>query len=119
MSTHSVAEAKNRLPELIDRALKGEGVVITRHGHPVVELKPVRPQHGRCRQKTSTGSRRGGLQLKNPKEDAGTLVSRMRDEEILNVYLDANVLVALFTKDDPDRPCRRILGESRYRRDRE
>jgi prevent-host-death family protein len=41
MGTHSVAEAKNRLPELIDRALKGEGVVITRHGRPVVELKPI------------------------------------------------------------------------------
>ena len=41
MSAYSVAEAKNRLPELIDRALKGEDVVITRHGHSVVELKPV------------------------------------------------------------------------------
>jgi prevent-host-death family protein len=39
MSTHSIAKAKNQLSELIDRALKGEGVVITRHGHPVVELK--------------------------------------------------------------------------------
>jgi hypothetical protein len=27
MGNHSVAEAKNRLPELIDRALKGESVV--------------------------------------------------------------------------------------------
>ena len=31
-STHSVADAKNRLPELIDRALEGEDIVITRHG---------------------------------------------------------------------------------------
>src|SRR5258707_7699743 len=46
MGTHSVADAKNRLPELIDRALKGEGVVITRHGKPVVELKPIpEPAH--------------------------------------------------------------------------
>ena len=36
MSTHSVAEAKNHLPELIDRALKGESVVITRHGAEVL-----------------------------------------------------------------------------------
>jgi prevent-host-death family protein len=43
MSTHSVAEAKNQLSKLIDRALKGEGIVITRRGEPVVELKPVRP----------------------------------------------------------------------------
>ena len=41
MSTHTVAEAAGHLSELIDRALKGEGVVITRHGEPVVELKPV------------------------------------------------------------------------------
>ena len=42
MSTHSIAEAKNQLSKLINRALKGEGVVITRRGQPVVELKPVR-----------------------------------------------------------------------------
>ncbi|MCB1503294.1 MAG: type II toxin-antitoxin system Phd/YefM family antitoxin [Bauldia sp.] len=41
MTTYSVAEAKNRLSELIDRALAGEGVTITRRGRPVVELKPV------------------------------------------------------------------------------
>ena len=41
MSTHTVAEAEGHLSELIDRALEGEGVVITRHGKPVVELKPV------------------------------------------------------------------------------
>jgi prevent-host-death family protein len=41
MSNYSVAETKNQLSELIDRALRGEGVVITRHGHPVVELKSI------------------------------------------------------------------------------
>jgi antitoxin (DNA-binding transcriptional repressor) of toxin-antitoxin stability system len=34
MSDHSIAEAQNSLPELIDRALRGEGVVITRNGTP-------------------------------------------------------------------------------------
>ena len=45
MKTYSVAEAKNQLPKLIDKALAGEEVVITRRGKPVVELKrvPVRP----------------------------------------------------------------------------
>ena len=45
MKTYSVAEAKNQLPKLIDRALAGEEVVITRRGKPVVELKqvPARP----------------------------------------------------------------------------
>jgi antitoxin (DNA-binding transcriptional repressor) of toxin-antitoxin stability system len=39
MTTYSVAEAKNRLPALIDKAIGGEEVVITRHGRPVVELR--------------------------------------------------------------------------------
>jgi prevent-host-death family protein len=38
---YSVAEAKNTLPKLIDRALEGEEVIITRHGKPVVELRPA------------------------------------------------------------------------------
>ena len=43
MNTYSVAEAKSQLSKLIDRALDGEAVVITRRGEPVVELRPVRP----------------------------------------------------------------------------
>jgi antitoxin (DNA-binding transcriptional repressor) of toxin-antitoxin stability system len=39
MATYSVAEAKNRLPTLIDKAIDGEEVVITRHGRPVAELR--------------------------------------------------------------------------------
>jgi antitoxin (DNA-binding transcriptional repressor) of toxin-antitoxin stability system len=50
MSQHSVVEAKNQLSSLIDRALKGEDVVITRHGTPVVELKAVRPAGRRMTQ---------------------------------------------------------------------
>lgn len=41
MTTYSVADAKNTLPKLIDRALRGEEVVITRRGKPVVELRPA------------------------------------------------------------------------------
>jgi len=41
MSRHSVVDAKNNLSELIARAERGEEVVITRHGHPVVEIKAV------------------------------------------------------------------------------
>jgi antitoxin (DNA-binding transcriptional repressor) of toxin-antitoxin stability system len=43
MSAYSVAEAKNNLSELIDRALKGEDILITRHGRPVVEMRAVKP----------------------------------------------------------------------------
>jgi prevent-host-death family protein len=47
MSTYSVAEAKNRLPALIDKAIEGEEVVITRHGRPVAELRPSSPASAR------------------------------------------------------------------------
>jgi prevent-host-death family protein len=81
MSAYSVAEAKNRLPELIDRALKGEDVVITRHGHSVVELKPV-PAAPRTLTDADLdwlAKRRAGRG--KSKQDAGAFVSRMRDEE--------------------------------------
>jgi prevent-host-death family protein len=81
MSNHSVAEAKNRLPELIDRALKGEGVVITRHGRPVVELKPI-PEAARAVSPADldwlAARRIGRLSATS---NAGALVSKMRDED--------------------------------------
>lgn len=81
MSTHSVAEAKNKLPELIDRALKGEGVVITRHGRPVVELKPI-PEAARPVSSSDIDwlvSHRAGT--RHAKDDAGRLLTRLRDED--------------------------------------
>ena len=39
MPAYSVAIAKNALPKLIDRALQGEEVIITRHGKPVAEIR--------------------------------------------------------------------------------
>jgi prevent-host-death family protein len=81
MANHSVAEAKNRLSELIDRALGGEGVVITRHGRPVVELKPVVPVGRVVTAEDIEWLRAHRVGTIMPKEDAGTLVSKMRDEE--------------------------------------
>jgi prevent-host-death family protein len=81
MSTHSVAEAKNRLPELIDRALKGEDVVITRHGHPVVTLKPVPSSPKRVTREDVEWLEAHRIGRIMPQEDSGTFVSRMRDEE--------------------------------------
>jgi prevent-host-death family protein len=44
VTAYSVADAKNRLPTLIDKALAGEEVIITRRGKPVVELRPASRQ---------------------------------------------------------------------------
>ena len=41
MTTYSVADAKSGLPRLIDRALEGEEVIISRHGKAVAELRPI------------------------------------------------------------------------------
>ena len=38
MARYSVATTKDNLSSLIDKALAGEEVIITRHGKPVVEL---------------------------------------------------------------------------------
>jgi prevent-host-death family protein len=80
MSTHTVAEAKNQLSKLIDRALKGEGIVITRRGQPVVELKPVRPVPRPIAEADIEWLRARRVGRTMPKTDAGTLVSEMRDE---------------------------------------
>jgi prevent-host-death family protein len=81
MGTHSVAEAKNRLPELIDRALKGEDVVITRHGRPVVELKPI-PERARPVSAADLDWLAANrVKLKGKKKHPGKFVSEMRDEE--------------------------------------
>jgi prevent-host-death family protein len=80
MSTHTVAEAKNQLSKLIDRALRGEGIVITRRGQPVVELKPVRPVPRPIAEADIEWLRARRVGRAIPKTDAGTLVSEMRDE---------------------------------------
>jgi prevent-host-death family protein len=81
MANHSVAEAKNKLSELIDRALRGEGVVITRHGTPVVELRPIPAPPRRVTKADIEWLRAHRVGRLSATEDAGTLVSRMRDEE--------------------------------------
>ncbi len=82
MSEHTVAEAEVSLSDLIDRALAGEGVVITREGRPVAELKPIHPRTvGPITDEALDwlATHRAGTQP--AAEDAGTFVSRMRDED--------------------------------------
>ncbi len=80
MANHSVAEAKSHLSELIDRALKGEDVVIVHNGQPVVELKPASPPLGRITGANIEWLRRHRIPCKES-EDAAALVNRMRDED--------------------------------------
>lgn len=78
MGMFSVAEAKAHLSELLDRAEKGEEVVITRRGAPVVQLALlVRAKPGidlaRLRALRST--------MPKAKMPAAKLVRKMRDSK--------------------------------------
>jgi prevent-host-death family protein len=39
----AVSEAKAQLTDLVRRSEEGEEIILTRHGQPVVMLKPVKP----------------------------------------------------------------------------
>ena len=80
MGKHSVADAKNNLSELIDRALEGEGVVITRHGHPVVELTPVTPAAKPITPEAVDWLRQRRVGRRMPGENSVTAVRKIRDE---------------------------------------
>jgi len=80
MGKYSVVYAKTRLSDLIDRALKGEAVVITRHARPIIEFKRISPAAEPITQHAVDwlAPRRVGRRV--PREDAAALVRKMRDE---------------------------------------
>ena len=83
MSTHTVAETKNKLSALINRAIKGEDVVITRHGRPVVALRPVAQARRQPKMTEADVERLRAhrARLTPARTDAVTLIRQMRDEE--------------------------------------
>ncbi len=83
MSSHSIAEAEHKLSELIDRALKGEDVVITREGTASVALTPIAEPQPKVVTKADLDWLKARRARKISKEDAGASVSRMRDEDWL------------------------------------
>jgi prevent-host-death family protein len=79
MARYSVAEAKNNLPKLLDLALAGEEVIITRRGHEIATITPKRPpavafgpEWFKAHQVVPENS--------SPEFDAVKLIRRMRDE---------------------------------------
>lgn len=83
MSSYSVAYAKEQLSKLIDQALAGESVIITRHGKPVVELRAskksepiLRPSPELIDEIAARARKRRPLGI-----SAVDLVREMRDEE--------------------------------------
>ncbi len=80
MGTHTVAEARDRLPELIKRAREGEAVVITQDGDPVVELKPIEKRPRRVTQADVDWVKAHRTPRLAKTIDSTTLVREMRDE---------------------------------------
>lgn len=85
MAAVSVAEAQEKLDELIDRVARGESVEIVRDGKPVATLKaPERhPFETRHKKEPIDFEMLEAIWKEMPKqsEDAGSFVRRMRDED--------------------------------------
>jgi antitoxin (DNA-binding transcriptional repressor) of toxin-antitoxin stability system len=81
MSTHTIAAARDDLSALIDRALAGEAVMISRDGQPVVTLQPLQPARPPMSAVDIAWLDALRVQTSPRADDAGTLVSRMRDED--------------------------------------
>jgi len=81
MGKYGVAEARNNLSNLIDRAIKGDNVMITRHGQAVVELRPVAERGRSMTDEDLEWLKAHRAGRKPPKLNAAALVSQIRDEE--------------------------------------
>jgi prevent-host-death family protein len=83
MNAHNTIEANGQLLELVERAKKGEEVIITHLGQPVAKIsgieQPREPR--RITQEAIDWLDKHRVKGEMPEEDAGTFVSRMRDEE--------------------------------------
>ncbi len=81
MEEHCVAEARERLAELVERALDGEEVLITQDGQPVIELRPI-PVSRPAKPVSKAGLEWLDAHRITPLKigDSGKLVREMRDE---------------------------------------
>ena len=86
MSRYSVAEAKNNLPKLLDRAIAGETVTITRRGREIAQIVAKQPEgvdrHGPSAWNDIAWLRRVRARPENrdPYWDSDQVIRRMRDE---------------------------------------
>jgi prevent-host-death family protein len=80
MAEYSVAEAKNHLPKLLDRAMAGEEVMITRRGKPIAKIVPnAPPPQAMSIDMDWIESVR--VDPKDPDLDFTAIIREMRDEE--------------------------------------
>ena len=81
MATYSVAEAKNHLPKLLNRALAGEDVTITRRGKVVARIvAQAEPSADRPKSAADIEWLRRHIVTPKVKVDGPSLVRQMRDD---------------------------------------
>jgi prevent-host-death family protein len=81
VGAYFIAQAKDQLSRLIDEALAGEIVTITRHGKPVASLMPSAPPPKPLTSEYPKAMRRRTQARPSLGGDSVTLVREMRDEE--------------------------------------
>ena len=81
MSTYSLAQAKDNLSRLVEEALTGERVTITRHGKRVVDLTPCAPTPKPLTDEYLADMQRRAMARPSLGRDSVALVREMRDEE--------------------------------------
>jgi prevent-host-death family protein len=79
MASYSIAEAKNNFSKLIDLALAGEEVTITRRGEALVTIVPKQAQPVRFGPEWFA-AHRVVPENQSPEFDSAELIRRMRDE---------------------------------------
>lgn len=81
MSTYSIAQAKDQLSKLVDEVLEGKDVTITRHGKPVVEMRPAGVRAGEpVSKETLEWLRRQREKLPRYKGDSVADIRAMRED---------------------------------------
>jgi len=85
MADYSIAEAKNNLPKLVDRAMAGEEVTITRRGKAVAKIVPQQPAPVECADRPKAFNdidwlKRHQVKTRDPSFDSVALIRAMRDE---------------------------------------
>jgi prevent-host-death family protein len=81
MPVYTIAQAKDQLSKLVDEAIAGEEVTITRHGKPVIELRPARSRGaGRPSPELIDKIATRAKTLPTLGENAVDIIRRMRDD---------------------------------------
>lgn len=78
MDSYSIADAKARLSELVDKVEAGEIVELTRRGKPVARVVPLEPKHKKV---DVEALRRLTASQPMQAQGAGEFIREMRDSD--------------------------------------